>query len=252
MRKTIILGATAAVGLVLAGIAVAHLSPSGSTAAAGTFTATRDRADTRTCSGPDGRYEITRGRYVGAATGDNDALVGPIELQVRAVYNVDKKIGWLEGWLKIRKGDDDRRSTGRVWATLGDGGAVNGFVQGRVSHHYAGLFSGLTATFSPSGGFTNGKLGGAGGQTNLAVLVGRPCTGGSSGIAVKLTVKGEITEITATSVSVKPRDSSQTQSCARKTGTSPSLEGYAVTTNVEMSCGLVDGTMTLLKIKKRD
>lgn len=252
MRKTIIVGTVAALALTLAGVAVAHLKPSGSTAAAGEFSAARERADTRTCTGPDGRYEITRGRYAGTATSSDEALAGPIELQVKAVYNVDKKIGWLEGWLRIRKGDDDRRSKGRFWATLGDGGVVNGFVHGRVSHHYAALFSGLTATFSPAGGFASGKLGGSGGQTNVAVLVGRPCTGRSDSqpTAVKLSVKGEIAEITATSVSVKPNDGSQAQACARKDGRSPSLDGYAVGTKVEMGCALVDGTMTLLKIKK--
>lgn len=251
MRKTLITVGLAVTALVLSGVAVATLQPSGTAAASATFSAGKVRSETRTCNGPDGRYEITSGRYVGTSTGSDEALTGPIELQVKTVYNVDKKLGWLEGWVKVRRGDDDRRSSGRLWATLGDAGAANGFVNGNAGHRYAALFSGLTATFSPATGFTNGKLGGGGAQVNAAVLAGRPCTG-RTGVAVKLTVKGQVTALTDTSLTVSPRDGSPAQSCERKQGVSPSLDRIAVGTKVEMHCGLVDSKMTLLKIKKDD
>lgn len=250
MRRFIVLAIVAATALSTAGFAVAHLKASGTDAVSATFTAAKERAETRTCTGPDGTYEITHGRYAGTAVSTNEALDGPIVFHVVSVYNTTEKLGWIEGWMKVRReDDDDRRSTARFWATLGDGGAAEGFVHGRVHHHYAALFGNVSATFTPSGGFANGRIGGGGGS-NAAVLAGRPCVG-KLGIAVKLVVKGEVESISSTEIRVKPRDGSSSQACAIVAGRSPSTEGVGPGTRVEIGCGLVDGQMTLLRLHKR-
>lgn len=251
MRRALILIGAAVAALSTTGLAIATLKPSGSEAVSATFAAAKERAETRMCTGPDGTYEITHGRYAGEADSSNEALDGPIVLHVKSVYNTTEKIGWVEGWLRVRKeGEDDRRSTARFWATLGDGGAVEGFAHGRVGWRYAALFGNVSATFSPASGFTNGKIGGGGGN-NAAVLVGRPCSG-RQGIAVRLSVKGQVEALSAAEIRVKPRDGSASQSCAIVQGRSPSTSGVSTGSNVEMHCGLVSGQMTLLKLRKHD
>ena len=59
------------------------------------------------------------------------------------------------------------------------------------------------------------------------------------------------TDISASSIAVNPRDGSPAQSCELKAGTSPSTEGVVKGTKVEIGCAVVDGKMTLLKLKKR-
>lgn len=250
MRRIFAISVAAVGALALSALALAQLRSSGTDSVSATFSAARERAETRTCSGPDGTYEITSGRYAGTAVG-SDPLNGPIVLQVKSVYNTTESLGWIEGWFQVRRGGDDLRSHGRFWATLGAGGAVNGFVHGLVNRNAAALFGGLTATFTPSGGFTTGKLGGGGAQVNAAVTAGRPCVTTKTHVVVRLIVHGQVEALSAGSITVKPRDGSPAQTCAIKPGLSGSTREIEAGDTVELRCGIVDGTMTLLRLKKR-
>jgi hypothetical protein len=250
MRRTLAISVAAVGALALSAVAVAQLRSSGTDSVSATFSAARERAETRTCSGPDGNYEITSGRYAGTAAG-SDPLNGPIVLHVRSVYNTTESLGWIEGSFQIRRGGDDLRSHGRFWATLGAGGTVNGFVHGLVNRNAAALFGGLTATFTPSGGFASGKLGGGGAQVNAAVTAGRPCVTTKTPVVVRLIVHGQVEALSAGSITVKPRDGSPAQTCAIKAGVSGSTRGVATGDTVELRCGIVDGTMTLLRLNKK-
>lgn len=249
MRRTIVIGVAIAAALSTAGLALATMSASGISATTATFNAAKERSETRTCTGNGDTYEITNGRYAGTVdfADPNSALDGPVWIQVRTVLNKTKGIGYVEGWLRIK--DDDRRGHGRFVGTLDGSGNVDGFVQGRVNREYAVLLGSMSAKFSADGGFTEGKIGS--GTTSLpAVLVGRPCRDSKpAGIAVRLVVKGTVSKLD-TSITVDPKDKTPAQTCEIKAGTSPSLEGVGVGTEVEMACGLVDGKMTLLKLKK--
>lgn len=249
MRRTIVIGVAIAAALSTAGLALATMSASGISATTATFNAAKERSETRTCTGNGDTYEITNGRYAGTVdfADPNSALDGPVRIQVRTVLNKTKGIGYVEGWLRIK--DDDRRGHGRFVGTLDGSGNVDGFVQGRVNREYAVLLGSMSAKFSADGGFTEGKIGS--GTTSLpAVLVGRPCRDSKpAGIAVRLVVKGTVSKLD-TSITVDPKDKTPAQTCEIKAGTSPSLEGVGVGTEVEMACGLVDGKMTLLKLKK--
>ena len=250
MRRTFIIALATVTALATAGLAVATLGSSGVSAATATFSAAKERAETHSCTGDGDTYEITSGRYVGTIdfADPNSDLDGPVTIQARTVLNRTDGVGYVDGWFRVR--DDDRRPHGKLVGTLDGSGHLDGFVQGRVNDRYALLVGSVSATFSADGGFTEGKLGN--GSTSLpAVLIGRPCRDTKpAGVAVRLFVKGEVSELTDSSIAVKPRDESSAQSCKLKAGSSPSTEGVAVGSKVEIGCGLVDGEMTLLKLKK--
>lgn len=249
-RRPLAIAAAAAVALATAGLAVATLGASGVSATTATFTAAKERSETRTCTGGGDTYEITNGRYVGTITfaSPNADLSGPVRIKARTVLNKTDGVGYVEGSFRVK--DDDRHGHGKLVGTLDGSGNVDGFVQGRVNREYAVLLGGLSAKFSAADGFTEGKLGN--GTTSLpAVLVGRPCKDSKPTIAVRLTVKGKISKLDAASISVDPRDATPAQSCDLKAGTSPSTAGVAIGSEVEIGCGLVDGKMTLLKLNKR-
>ena len=67
---------------------------------------------------------------------------------------------------------------------------------------------------------------------------------------MRLTVKGKVSKLDTVDHGRPEETRLHRRRCEIKAGTSPSLEGVAVGTEVEMGCGLVDGKMTLLKLKK--
>jgi hypothetical protein len=251
MRRPLIFAVAATAALATAGLGLATLTTSGVSATTATFTAAKERSETRTCTGDSDTYEITSGRYAGKIdfADPNSDLDGDVLIQVRTVLNKTDGVGYVDGWLRIK--DTDRRGHARFVGTLDGSGNVDGFVQGQVSRKHAALLGGVSAKFSASGGFTEGKIGN--GTTSLpAVLVGRPCKDSKPGpIAVRLVVKGKVSKLDATSITVDPKDATPPQSCEIKAGKSPSVDGVVVGTEVEMGCGLVDGKMTLLKLNKR-
>lgn len=251
MRRLILSAVAATAALATAGLALATLHASGVSATTATFSAAKQRSETRTCTGNGDTYEITRGRYAGTIdfADPNSDLDGPVVLQVRAVLNKTKGVGYVQGWLWTR--ENDRRGHGSFVGTLDGSGNMDGFFQGRVNRRYAVLLGGVSARFSADAGFTEGRLGN--GSVNLpAVLAGRPCTDSKpAGIAVKLVVKGAVAALDSTRITVDPRDGQSAQTCELRTGVSPSLDDVKVGSQVEMRCGLVDGKMTLLKLRKR-
>lgn len=255
MRRTLIFALAAATALTVAGVAVATLRTAGISATTATFEAAKNRTEIRTCTGDGDTYQITRGSYVGRVdfASPNDALDGPIALHVRSTLNQTDGIGWVQGWFRVKddvEDQDERRAHGRFWGTLDGSGKIDGFIQGRVNRHLALLAGGLSATFTPDGGFAGGKIGNAENH-NPAALVGRPCKNSKpTGIAVRLAVKGEVSTISADSITVTPRDGSPAQSCRLVTGKSPSTEGIAAGTKVEIGCALIDGQLTLAKLHR--
>jgi hypothetical protein len=251
MRKTLSITVVTTVALVVAGVAFATLRSTGVSATSATFSATRERLTLRTCTGNGDEYVIGKGTYVGDMTfASSDAdLGGPIRIWVTSVYNKTDGVGWANGWIRSR--DSDKRPHGRFWATLGSGGSLDGFFEGRVNRRLALLFGSLSATFDAQAGFSDGKLGN--GTTSLpAVLAGRPCAETKPApIAVRLIVKGKVEAVSTSSLTVKPNDGSSAQTCAVEAGVSPSTANTRVGDTVEMRCGLVDGRMTLLKLSKR-
>jgi hypothetical protein len=243
----------ACAALAVTGAALATLGFSGTQTVSATFGATRDRGDVRTCTGADGTYETVRGRYTGEADSTVTGLDGPLTLGVTAVYNTTEKVGWLSATVKIRRtGSDDRDFVGKLTGTLtggsGDARVLDGFLTGRIGGRYADVVGNVTASFTPAGGFTGGKLGEGGADT--ALMIGKACVKQGSS-SVQLVVKGKLASLSATSISVEPTDGSAAQTCAIKAGVSPSTSKVEVGDTVEIRCGLVGGEMTLLKLNRK-
>ena len=250
MRRTLIIGAIAATALTVVGVAAGTLRSNGVDTAAVTFTATTvENAQTRTCVGTDGTYEISYARYTGTATSTNSYLAGPVALRVKSVYNTTKQLGWVEGSFRV-KDEDERNGHGRFVA-VNTNGVLDGFLSGRINRHYAAIAGSIVANFTAAGGFTNGQFGGGAAGPNTAIVAGQPCEGRSGKPAVKLVVWGTIETLTPTSIGVKPSDGSATQSCAIGTG-SPSTSGLAPGKTVKIECGQVNNVMTLVKISSRE
>ena len=106
MKKSIFV-AVALVALVASSVAVAHLKSGNVTAVSATLSATTtvERADPHVhlCR-PDHRgHDRPLDRHLDEHDAGSD---GPVELHVHSVYNTTKKLGWVDGRLKIRAADD--------------------------------------------------------------------------------------------------------------------------------------------------
>lgn len=154
--------------LTIAGVAVAAGAQTDTPSA--TFNAAAKRVATRNCTGSDGAYTITVGRYEGTMTSTNPALNGAVRIDMHSVYNNDEKAGWMRGKLRVA-GTDSR--TAADFSAVNLDGNVEGLLSGRAGSPKAGLLANFSATFG-SGGLTDGKLG-TGASGNEALLFNRGC-----------------------------------------------------------------------------
>ena len=256
MRKLLVIGLMTVVALALVGVAVAHLTASGTAAVSATFSATTSQGvKSRTCNGPDGVYELIDAVYAGHSTSSEAALDGDARVRIHSVYNTTEKIGWATGSLKL-----DNANT--RFDAVNVNGKLTGLVRGRVNDLHTALLGSFAADFS-AGGLANGALGGGGSIPNVALLAGKICTDQNKkddddekrndkkgDKSVKLEVEGAIDSIIpSVSISVLPVHGSVVQTCALGPG-SPSVTGFAKGQDVEMTCATVDGKLTLVRIKR--
>jgi hypothetical protein len=246
MKRFILVGA-AAVALVAASAAVATLRWGDAVQVSATLSATTAanvQTRTLTCAGQ--TIEITTGRYTGTAASSTGDLNGPVELHVKSVYNVTRKLGWVDGRLVIR-GADDR--THAAFSAVNVDGKLDGWLRGSAGRGDGVLFGSLAGSFSKTGGLTDGTIG-SGTGANAAVIAKRtdcreqkpPRPG------VLLVVKGEVDAVSATSLTVKPRDGSASQTCAVKAA--DQVRRVEKGDRVEMTCVQVSGAWTLLRVRR--
>jgi hypothetical protein len=238
MRKlTFVLAVT--VALVVAGLAVAKGLDGGAksaTAVAGTFTATTaSNVETRTCTTSDGKtIAITRATYTGTAAGHPD-LTGPVTLQVRSLINTTDNVGAVSGRLKIATGAD--KSTRAEFTAVYDKGKLGGFAYGRVAEHVQ-LLANLSATFSTTTGFADGKIGATTGGSAIELGPSR-C---NSEERESSSARGAVTAVSSTSITVAGLTCDVPATLAAKVGT------VKVGDRLEIRCNLVSGKNTLVKI----
>jgi hypothetical protein len=259
MRKIVAAACLTAAALGITGVAAAHFKSSGIQPATATFTTATDNARTSTCLGHDGTYRITTGRFLGRIdfAAPNDDLDGELSLTVRAVYNTTTKIGWVDGSFRTR--DAGRRPNGSIHGVLGESNGqvtMSGFATGSINRRDARLVGALSATLRANdAGLVTGIDGalGQGTPSFPAVIAGVACTReqphNGNDIPVRLTVKGTLQALTTDAITVNPLGAN-TQTCAITQGVSPSTAGYVVGQKVQMDCGVLNGTMTLLKLRK--
>jgi hypothetical protein len=175
MRRLTWIGIAALLALVAAGIAVAHgRGAKGTDPVSATFTATATRTDTKTCTGPDGTYNIVHAKYEGTSTGD-PRLTGRITLRTRSVINTTTGYGFTKGSLVVRNGEGRRLASAHLVGVNSAQTTVNGFAAGRtrgVSDAAPGgsLLANLTTTLS--GNVLSGRLGTNGSQNTAIVFSG--------------------------------------------------------------------------------
>jgi len=244
--KRIILIATALGALVATSVAVANLKSGDVAPASATLSATTPanvQTRTYTCEGQ--TFEVTTGRWTGTSTSTTADLNGPVELRVKSVYNTTKNLGWIDGKLKIRAADN---RTNASFSAVNTGGTLDGWLRGSAGYRDGILFGSLSGSFSKTGGLTNGALG-SGTGTNAAVIAKRidcekPSTTRPS---VHLLVRGSVEAVSATSIAVKPKDGSATQTCA--VTDDDKVERVKTGDQVEMTCVQIAGTWTLAKVR---
>ena len=246
MRKSIF-AAVALVALVASSVAVAHLKSGDVTAVSATLSATTPanvQTRTYTCAGQ--TFEVTTGRWTGLSTSTTPDLNGAVELHVKSVYNSTKKLGWVDGRLKIR-GADDRSSAG--FSAVNTDGKLDGWLRGSAGHRDGIIFGSLTGSFSKTGGLTDGQLG-TGTGANAAVLAKRVDCNPSETVrpSVRLTVRGSVESISASEIKVKPADGSASQSCTIGERKPEHIEAGD---KVEMTCLQRDGKFVLEKVRER-
>ena len=247
MRKSIFVVAALA-ALVASSVAVANLKSGDVTQVSATLSATTPaNVQTRTYTCDSQVFEVTTGRWTGTATSTTPDLNGTAELHVKSVYNTTRKLGWVRGKLKI-SGADDRSHAG--FSAVNVDGKLDGWLRGSAGHGDGILFGSLTGSFSKTGGLTDGALG-TGTGANTAVLAKRAdCRKDeTTRPSVHLLVRGEVDAVSSTSISVKPKDGSATQTCAVKDA--DDVEKVEKGDKVEMTCVQVSGAWTLAKVRER-
>jgi hypothetical protein len=246
--KRIILIAAALGALVAAGAAVAHLKAGDVSQVSATLsapTATNVKTRTVTCDGQ--TIEITTGRYSGVATSATPDLNGTVDLFVKSTYNTTKKLGWVDGWLKVRAADNRTRAN---FTAINVDGKLDGWLRGSAGHRDGMVFGSLAGSFSTTGGLTDGSLG-TGTGANAAVLVKHiSCKPDKpTRPSVVLSVRGEVDSVSATAITVKPKDGSANQTCAVKSA--DQVKGIETHDQVEMSCVQIANVWTLAKVRER-
>lgn len=247
MKKTI-LAVAALAALVASSVAVANLKSGNVSAVSATLSApTTAHLTTRTLTCDGQTIEISNGRYTGTSASTTPDLAGPVELRVHSVYNTTTKLGWVDGTLKIRAADN--RSNARFTAINSDG-KLDGWLRGTAGHRDGILFGSISGSFSKAGGLTDGQLG-TGAGANAAVLAKRAdCKRPeSTRPSVRLLVRGEVEAVSSSSISVKPRDGSATQTCAVKDA--GDVEKIEKGDRVEMICVQISGAWTLAAVRER-
>jgi len=242
MKRTLILAAISIVALVAAGLAVAKgLNDAKSVrGVAGTFTATTaSRIDSRSCTTDDNKtLVITTGTYTGTSTGDPD-LTGNVTIRAKSVLNTTDNVGVVSGTLRIDVASGRDTATG--FDSVYGGGKLAGLAEGRAHDPSARLVANLSADFTSSGGFANGKLGGTTGGGAVEVSAGR-CKTTPKPVREKSEARGLVSAVSSTSITVAGL------TCAVPTELQSKLNGVTVGSRAEIHCRLVNSVNTLTSI----
>ena len=173
-KRLLVLAGLICVALATAGISFAMERSGGVSGIAATFNATnvvRDVEKSCTVNGGD-TYTYTRAVYSGSAVSSDPRMNGPIKLWVQSMIDDTTGIGALIGNYNI--GNNQSGSYGRIEASLASGQA-DGSVRGHVRLPWGELFAGLSGTYAPTGGFTNGSIGAGDGAQSGVVLSKGAC-----------------------------------------------------------------------------
>jgi hypothetical protein len=126
----------------------------------------------RTCTGADGTYQITRGLYTGTASG-SDALSGSARIHAKSVYNTSEDLGFVSGVLAVLDASGHGKFRG-YFTAVNKGGTLSGTVTGFARNPRRAVLGTLSADFDSSG-FSAGKVGTGSVSGSAIALHGRTC-----------------------------------------------------------------------------
>jgi hypothetical protein len=270
MRKLKFAGVAVLLALAATGVAVAHEGAKTDTdSVAATFTAERVALSEKTCAGGDGMYRVAREEFRGTVTSTDPRLSGNVVLRTRSFINQTTGLGTTRGEAIVRDADGKRKGSARLIAVNTEKGILEGVLIGDVKaaadKARGELVANLHAQFS-SATTLAGTLGTSGAGVNTAVVQGGHCEkpeavkreddkkrGEHRGdIKAKLkVVKGEITALSATSLSVKVGDASVSFTLNELLSKYVASLGLDVGTKVEIAYAVKDDDKAvLLKVRK--
>jgi len=174
-RKPLAALAASVTVLVAAGVALAHGGgPATTQSVSAAFDATTvSKLASRTCTGGDGSYTMTKATYTGTATSTDARFAGTVTVKAHTLYNTDTNLGTVDGRFRIES--TGGRSEGHFRAVDNDG-TLSGMTDGHAGDPHAKLLGTLSATFDPETGFQGAQLG-DGSVTGAAVLTTGRCEG---------------------------------------------------------------------------
>jgi hypothetical protein len=243
--RRLIYALVAAVALAAAGLAIAGSgSPQAIRTVGGTFSATSvSDSRTQTCTNADGTFTFTTARYTGIATSSEPSLNGPIALQVRSAINTTKKVGTVDGALRIDVASG-RRTEARFSAVFVNG-QLSGLATGQAHDPNSRLVANVSADFGPTAGFGNGHLGGTSGGGAVQLQPGRCRT--SKPVAEHSEARGTVSALSATSITV----GGLTCTIPADANLAARLAKVKMTDRASIRCRLVNGQNTLLAISAK-
>lgn len=195
MHRILWLGLIAALALAGTSIAVAAKRDKGTSGVVFAFTASAgDSIKTRTCTGADGTYELTRARYGEGAITSGRYAGATAAVRLHTTVK-DDTLGFAHGQVVIRDGDS-LEARGTLVGVV-DGSTVSGTIAGRdrKGEDRGRLIANFSATL---GDRTLALTAGSGSAANSAIVFGGTGCEKSNGA-----VTGEVTAITSTSITVK-------------------------------------------------
>jgi len=243
MRRLVLITAGLLV-LTISGLALARGLDNGRSirSVAGTFSATTvTGSQMRSCTTVDGKTIVsTKATYTGTASGDPD-LSGPIRLDVRSTIDTTDGLGVLSGKLRIgASGGDTVAHLDAVY----DHGAVAGLASGHTKSPDVALLGNLSvASFTATGGFVNGKIGGGTAGGSAVELGPGKCAPKPSHETSR--AHGTVSAVSITSITV----GGLTCMIPANLATKVNPNTVKVGARAEIECSLVNGVNTLLKIE---
>jgi hypothetical protein len=158
MRRSMLLVAPVAVGSLAAGIAVAGMQSSETTAVTADFQASLVKQKERACDRSHSEFRL---RFEGTQTSNDQRLAGDLVAKVRSVVNTGTGLGRTVGTVTVRvPGSGRPKFHGRVVGVLEPDSGTEGFLSGRTTARpRVALLANFNARQDPQTGALTGELG---------------------------------------------------------------------------------------------
>jgi hypothetical protein len=281
MHKFKLFAVAALVTLVASGVAVAkeRSNTSKTDPVAATFTAERTKVSEQTCTGSDTHtYRVAREEFRGTVTSTDPRLAGTLVVRTKSVIDNTNGFGRTSGTATVLGTDGKKKASGEFVAVNSERGTLNGVLVGRVKAASATqpagtLIANFRSQFAANGLSFTGELGAGVGQNTAIVQSFAGCESQAQNSrrgkdddddddgknkqpqkndgGAKLHLKqGEVSAVTASSLSVKVADATITFALDERAAKAVQGLGLAVGQKVEIAYAVKGDKSVLLKVRK--